>query len=34
VEISIRIIRAFVEMRKYLSLHAGVFQRLEKIEHK
>jgi phage regulator Rha-like protein len=34
VNISIRIMQAFVEMRKVISENAGVFQRLDKIERK
>jgi len=32
IDISIKIIKSFVQMRKFLSLNAGVFQRLEKLE--
>jgi hypothetical protein len=34
VEISIAIMRAFVEMRKFITNNAGIFQRLERIEQK
>jgi hypothetical protein len=34
IETSIRIIRAFVQMRKFLTLNAGVFSRLENVEQK
>ena len=34
VEVSIQIMQAFVEMRKLISTHAGLFQRLEKVEKK
>lgn len=34
IEMNLLIMRAFVAMRKYLSVNAGVFQRLEKIEQK
>jgi len=34
VYISLKIIRAFVKMRKFLSENASIFQRLDKIEHK
>ena len=34
IEVSIKIIRAFVEMRKFLIQNASVFQRLDKIEQK
>jgi hypothetical protein len=34
VEISIAIMRAFVEMRKIIANNAGIFQRLERIEQK
>ena len=32
VKISVQIIQAFVEMRKFISINAGVFQRLNKVE--
>ncbi|MBC8319654.1 MAG: ORF6N domain-containing protein [Bacteroidetes bacterium] len=32
IDVSIKIIKSFVQMRKFLSLNAGVFQRLEKLE--
>ena len=32
IDISIKIIKSFVQIRKFLSLNAGVFQRLEKLE--
>ena len=34
VEVSIQIMQAFVEMRKFISTHEGLFQRLEKVEKK
>ena len=34
IKVSIQIMNAFVEMRKFLNTNAGVFQRLEKLEHK
>ena len=34
IEISIRIINAFVQMRKFISTNAGIFQRLDKVEQK
>lgn len=34
IKISIQIITAFVEMRKFISTNAGIFQRLDKIEQK
>ncbi len=34
VKISIQIMQAFVEMKKFISTHAGIFQRLDKIEQK
>lgn len=34
VNVSINIIRAFVEMRKYMILNASVFQRIENVEQK
>ncbi len=34
VKVSIQIIDAFVGMRKFISQNAGIFQRLEKVEHK
>lgn len=34
VEISLQIIRAFIEMRKFITNNAAIFQRLEKIEIK
>ena len=34
VKVSIQIIQAFVEMKKFISVNAGVFQRLEKVEQK
>ena len=34
IKISIQIINAFIEMRKFLFNNASVFQRLEKVEHK
>ncbi len=34
VKVSIRIIDAFVEMKKFITVNAGVFQRLDKVEQK
>ena len=34
IEVSIRIISSFVEMRKFISTNAGIFQRLDKVEQK
>jgi len=34
VKVSIQIIQAFVEMKKFISVNAGVFQRLDKVEQK
>ncbi len=34
IKISIRIIKAFVEMKKFISNNAAIFQRLEKVEMK
>lgn len=34
VQVSIRIMRAFVEMRKFIVLHSGLLQRVENIERK
>ena len=34
VNVSIQIIDAFVEMRKFISINAGIFQRLDKVELK
>ncbi|MCY4362429.1 MAG: ORF6N domain-containing protein [Gammaproteobacteria bacterium] len=34
VEVSIQIMQAFVEMRKFISTHEGLFQRLEMVEKK
>jgi len=34
VDISLQLIRAFVEMRKFISTNAGLFQRLDKVEQK
>ncbi|MBE9466880.1 MAG: ORF6N domain-containing protein [Bacteroidetes bacterium] len=34
IEVSISIINAFVEMRKFISENAGIFQRLDKVEQK
>lgn len=34
VQVSIKIIDAFVEMRKFISTNAGIFQRLDKVEQK
>lgn len=34
VKVNIKIIRAFVKMRKFLSLNAGIFSRLENVEQK
>ena len=34
VKVSIQIMQAFVEMKKFISVNAGVFQRLEKVEQK
>lgn len=34
VKVSIQIMQAFVEIRKFISSHAGLFQRLEKVEEK
>lgn len=31
-EVSVRIIRAFVAMRRYIATHAGIFQRLDSLE--
>ncbi len=33
-EVSVLLMRAFVEMRKFISANAGIFQRLEKVELK
>ena len=34
VKVSIQIIQAFVEMKKFISTNAGIFQRLDKVELK
>ena len=34
IDISIQIMNAFVEMRKFISTNAGIFQRLENVEQK
>lgn len=34
VQVSIKIMDAFVEMRKFISTNAGIFQRLDKVEQK
>lgn len=34
IDISIQILNAFVEMRKFITTNAGVFQRLENVEYK
>jgi len=34
VRISVRIIKAFIEMKKFISNNAAIFQRLEKVEMK
>jgi hypothetical protein len=34
VKVSIQIMEAFVEMRKYLISHAAIFQRLQLVEKK
>jgi len=34
VQVSIRIMNAFVEMRKFITTNAGIFQRLDKVEQK
>ena len=34
IEISIQIINAFVEMRKFIATNAGIFQRIDKLEQK
>ena len=34
VRISLKIMDAFVQMRKFISTNAGVFQRLDRVEHK
>jgi hypothetical protein len=34
IEMSIKIVRAFVNMRKFLLSNASIFQRLDNIEHK
>ena len=34
IKVSIKIINAFVEMKKFISTNAGIFQRLDKIEQK
>ncbi len=34
VKVSVRIIKAFVEMKKFISNNAGIFQRLENVERK
>lgn len=33
IEVNIRIMRAFVSMRRFLSANAGMFQRIERLEH-
>lgn len=34
IKVSIQIIQAFVDMRKFIANNAAIFQRLEKVEHK
>ena len=34
VEVSVKIMRAFVEMKKFITTNAGLFQRLDKVEEK
>ena len=34
VKVSIQIMQAFVEMKKFIAVNAGIFQRLEKVEQK
>jgi hypothetical protein len=34
VQVSIKIMNAFVDMRKFISTNAGIFQRLDKVEQK
>ncbi len=34
IEVSVKIIRAFVEMKKFITANAGIFQRLDKVEQK
>ena len=34
VKLSIQIMQAFVEMKKFISINAGIFQRLDKVEQK
>ncbi len=34
IEVSVKIIRAFVEMKKFITINAGIFQRLDKVEQK
>lgn len=34
VQVSVRIMMAFVEMRKFVASNAGLFQRLDNVEHK
>ena len=34
VEVSVKIIRAFVEMKQFMTMNAGFFQRLDKVEQK
>ncbi len=34
IEVSIQIIDAFVEMKRFISVNAGIFQRLDKVEQK
>ncbi len=34
IEINIQIVRAFVKMRNFMVTNAGIFQRIDKIEHK
>jgi len=34
VKVSIQIMQAFVEMKKFISVNAGIFQRLDKVEQK
>ena len=34
IKVSIQIMQAFVEMKRFITINAGVFQRLEKVERK
>ncbi|MCK5686634.1 ORF6N domain-containing protein, partial [bacterium] len=34
VKVSIQIMQAFIEMKKFISINTGIFQRLDKIDHK